>query len=198
MKSTFHVVRILFFTGAFLALVACSKKEKSQANDGESDQAATTETPAASDRGTASVTFGSDTVSINYGRPQLKGRDMLAEAYDGIVWRMGMNEATEIKTDADLKFGETAIPKGSYSLWMKKVAANQWELVFNKKTGIWGTEHSAPDDFANVPMTMSKNPESVESFTVELAAKDENSGTLKAIWGTAILSTDFTVSAGTM
>ncbi|MGH7601750.1 MAG: DUF2911 domain-containing protein, partial [bacterium] len=152
----------------------------------------------AGDRGTASATFGSATVSINYGRPQLQGRDMLAQATDGMVWRMGMNEATEIKTDADLKFGDTVIPKGSYTLWMKKISSDQWHLVFNKKTGIWGTEHSPADDLAEVPLTMSTNPESVEAFIIELAASNETSGTLKAMWGTAILSADFTASAGTM
>ena len=146
------------------------------------------------DRGTASASFGSSTVSINYGRPQLKGRDMLGQATDGMVWRMGMNEATEIKTDADLKFGETVIPKGSYSLWMKKVGADQWHLVFNKKTGIWGTEHSDADDFAEFPLTMSTNPESVERFTVELTTANETTGALKAMWGTAVLTADFTVA----
>jgi hypothetical protein len=133
-----------------------------------------------------------------YGRPELKGRDMLAQATDGMVWCMGMNEATEIKTGADLKFGETMIPKGSYSLWMKKISSGKWHLIFNKKTGIWGHEHPAAEDLAEVPMTMATNPETVEKFTVEVTANNENTGTIKTMWGTAILSADFTASAGTM
>jgi len=177
---------------ASFAFVMCGKKQEAK-TAADSTAAAMTHEATPGDRGTASATFGGATVSINYGRPQLKGRDMLAQATDGMVWRMGMNEATEIKTDADLKFGETTIPKGSYSLWMKKITGDQWHLVFNKKTGIWGTDRTPEDDFAEVPMTIATNPESVEPFTVELSAADAMSGTIKATWGTAILSADFAV-----
>jgi hypothetical protein len=198
MKSLFRTAQVVLSIVVALALVNCSKQEEPQTAASEENKAATAEAPAVGDRGTASATFGNATVSIDYGRPKLEGRDMLAQATDGMVWRMGKNEATEIKTDAELKFGDTVIPPGSYSLWMKKISSDQWHLIFNKKTGIWGTEHSAADDLAEVPLAMSTNPESVEAFTIELAASDETSGTLKAMWGTAILSADFTVSAGTM
>ena len=78
------------------------------------------------------------------------------------------------------------------------MSGDSWELTFNKKTGIWGTEHSPADDVAAVPMTMSTNPESVETFTVELTATSDKAGTLKAMWGTSVLSADFTASAGAM
>lgn len=196
MKSFFRVALAVLLTAVMFLLLMCSKKEEMKTGSADGTDAAMKQAPADANRGMTSATFGSMTVSINYGRPQLKGRDMLAQATDGMVWRMGMNEATEIKTDADVKFGETVIPKGNYSLWMKKVSADHWELVFNRKTGIWGHEHPAADDFAAVPMTMSSNPESVETFTIELAAINETTGMLKAMWGTSILSAEFMVSAG--
>lgn len=198
MKIFFRAVQAVLLSTVLFLSVMCGKKEEPKAAASEGTQATTEQTAAASDRGTASATFGSATVSINYGRPLLQGRDMLAQATDGMVWRMGKNEATEIKTDADLKFGDTVVPKGSYSLWMKKISAGQWHLIFNKKTGIWGDEHPAADDLAAVPLAMSTNPESVEAFTIELAAANETNGTLKAMWGTAVLSADFTASAGAM
>jgi len=176
------------------AFVACTKKEEPKAAAADSTATAMSHEAMPAERGLATASFGSDSVSIDYGRPQLKGRDMLAQATEGMVWRMGMNEATEIKTTADLKFGETSIPKGSYSLWMKKITGDQWHLVFNKKTGIWGTDRTPEDDFAEVPMTIATNPESVETFTVELSAADATNGTIKATWGTAILSANFVVT----
>lgn len=195
MKSL-HVVRLTLLTVSLFAFVMCGKKDEAQTGNAESKPEIKAAAPAVGDRGDASATFGSATVSINYGRPKLQGRDMLAQATDGMVWRMGMNEATEIKTSADLKFGATVIPKGNYSLFVKKMGADQWELIFNKKTGMWGTEYSAADDFASVPLNLSTNSESVEAFTVELTAASETAGALKAMWGTHILSSDFTVSAG--
>jgi len=148
MKSR-HLVRLALLTVSLFSFVVCGKKDEAQTGNTESKPEAQAETPAIGDRGDASATFGKATVSINYGRPKLQGRDMLAQATDGMVWRMGMNEATAIKTDADLKFGATVIPKGNYSLFMKKTGAEQWELIFNKKTGTWGTEYSAADDLAS-------------------------------------------------
>ena len=197
MKSL-HVVHLALLTVALFSFITCGKKDEAQTGNTEGKPEAQAETPAVSDRGDASATFGNATVSINYGRPKLQGRDMLVQATDGMVWRMGMNEATEIKTDADLKFGATAIPKGNYSLFMKKMSADQWELIFNKKTGMWGTEYSAADDLASVPLSLAANSQAVEAFTVEVTAANETSGVLKAMWGTHILSSAFTVTAGGM
>ena len=192
----FHVVRLALLTVALFLFVTCSNKDEAQTSNAESKPEGSTAAPAVGDRGDASATFGDATVSINYGRPKLQGRDMLAQATDGIVWRMGMNEATQMTTDADLKFGTTVVPKGTYSLFMKKMSADQWELIFNKKTGMWGTEYSAADDLASVPLSLSTNAASVEAFTVELTAASETAGALKAMWGTHVLSCDFSVSAG--
>jgi len=197
MKSL-HVVRLALLTISLFSFIMCGKKDEAQTGNTESKSEAQAETPAISDRGDASAAFGTATVSINYGRPKLQGRDMLAQATDGMVWRMGMNEATEIKTDADLKFGATVIPKGNYSLFMKKMSAEQWELIFNKKTGVWGTEYSAADDLASVPLSLSANSQAVEAFTVELTAVNATAGALKVMWGTHILSSAFTVNAGGM
>ncbi len=196
MKPASRFIRISFLMFVSFAFVMCSKNEEMKTEAADSTSTAMSHESAEDDRGTATARFGTMSVTINYGRPQLKGRDMLAQATDGMVWRMGMNEATEIKTDADLKFGDTVIPKGSYSLWMKKISADQWHLVFNKKTGIWGHEHPAADDFAETPLTMTTNPESVERFTVELSVMNETTGMLKALWGTVVLTVGFTVSAG--
>jgi len=45
------------------------------------------------ERGNAEATIKNRKISINYGRPALKGRDLLAKAPVGTVWRVGMNEA---------------------------------------------------------------------------------------------------------
>ncbi|GEM_PF-202274 len=197
MTAFFRFTQATLIMAALFLFVMCSKKEEAKTEAAETTPSAEQSAPAGN-RGVASATFGAATVSVNYGRPQLQGRDMLAQATDGMVWRMGMNEATEIKTGVDLKFGETVIPAGAYSLWMKKISSGKWHLIFNKKTGIWGHEHPAADDLAEVPLTMSTNQQPVEQFTIEVTANNENSGTLKAIWGTAVLSADFTVSAGAM
>ena len=68
-------------------------------------------------RGTAEIAIDGTQISVNYGRPELKDRDMLARLEDGQVWRLGMNEAASFETSADLTFGDSVIQAGKYSIW---------------------------------------------------------------------------------
>ncbi len=194
MKLLSHSSQLFFTLGLSLTLLMCTKKEEAEQPKADETAAAQTEPPVEEgNRGTASAAFGGKSVSIDYGRPKLGGRDVLALAQEGMVWRMGMNEATEIKTEADLKFGETVIPAGHYSLWLKKVNVEEWRLIFNKSTGMWGEPHPAEDDFAEVPATLTTNASSVETFTIEVTGDGESRGEIKAMWGTSIVSAAFMI-----
>jgi hypothetical protein len=140
-------------------------------------------------RGKAELKAGAGVITIDYGQPSLKGRDMLSQLTEGSFWRMGMNQATVLTTPVDLAFGATKIAKGSYSLWLKK-SGGTFELVFNSQTGQWGTQHDTAKDVASVAMKSAPLSSSVETFTIELkpAAKG---GELGLSWGATRLSADF-------
>lgn len=182
-----------------LFLMACGpQQEQQQASAEEVDVESQSEMAEVGKRGTADAMFGECKVSIDYGRPKLQGRDMLAKATDGMVWRMGMDDATEITSTCDLQFGENTVSQGHYSLFVKKVTGDQWELLFNEKTGMWGAPVPEEGFVATVPLTYSSSPDSVEAFTIALEAMGEDSGMLKATWGTAVLSAEFSVAGGEM
>lgn len=141
-------------------------------------------------RGKAEATYSGKKVSIDYGQPTLQGRDMLGRARPGMVWRFGKDAATVLSSDADLQFGDVKVPKGSYSLFAKKVDENTWHLIVNKQTGQWGTNHDAAQDLFEIPLKKSAGADSVEAFTIALSGKG-NAGTLTASWGTVVLSADF-------
>jgi hypothetical protein len=141
-------------------------------------------------RGKAELNAGTGSIAVDYGRPELKGRDMLSQLPAGQSWRMGTNQATVINTPVDLTFGSTKVPKGAYSLFLKLAAPDKFELVFNSQTGQWGMQHDASKDLFLVPMKKEVLSSSVEVFTIELKSAPKG-GVFVLHWGTTALSADF-------
>ena len=143
-------------------------------------------------RGKAEMKAGSGTITIDYGRPAMKGRDMLGQLKVGSFWRMGSNQATQIKSPVDLMFGSTKIAKGEYSLFMKRSAEDKFELVFNSKTGQWGTQHDPAGDVATVPLKKEALSAAAETLTIELKESPKG-GTFSLSWGDSKVSAEFTI-----
>lgn len=144
-------------------------------------------------RGKANVTIGSASVSIDYGRPALKGRnvqDMLGKVGAGEVWRLGADKSTTFSTSSDLDFNGTTVPKGEYSLWAQKQSDNSWKLVFNSQHGQWGTDHDASKDVVSVPLKQEKESSSADRVTIKLE-NENNAGEISVSWGDLELSTTF-------
>ena len=154
---------------------------------------ATTITAQSPARSKAVATVGGARVVVEYGSPALHGRDMLAQAPPGTVWRLGMDTATLLETDAELTFGELVVPAGSYSLFAKRVDEKNWELIVNEQTGQWGTEHNAGMDLGRTPLAWETKGDSTEQFTVEIE-NAAGGGELRFIWGTHVLKSRFTAS----
>ena len=134
-------------------------------------------------RGEAKATVAGKEVAIDYGRPSLKGRDMLGQAQVGQAWRMGADAATGLKTDADLAFGSVNVPKGEYILTATKVAADEWHLNILSKAD--------RSKVADVPLATSKAPASVELFTIDVKG-EKDKGEIKLSWGSIALAAPFT------
>jgi len=134
-------------------------------------------------RGEAKAKVAGKAIAVEYGRPSLKGRDMLAQAKVGTPWRMGSDASTTLKTEADLQMGSLAVPKGDYVLSATKVAEDKWEINLTK----------AGDNAAlgSAPLVAEKLGDPVETFTIELSGQG-NAGELKLKWGTTALKTGFT------
>jgi hypothetical protein len=143
-------------------------------------------------RGTARYEKGGKFVMVEYGRPSLKGRDMLGQLAPGKTWRMGADKSTTLTCSADLSFGKVNIPAGSYSLWLKKTGDKAFTLVVNKSTGQWGTEHDITADLASIPLSTTQGSEKVEQFTINI--KEAGKGAeLQLLWDTTVMTVAFTM-----
>lgn len=134
-------------------------------------------------RGETKAMIAGKSVTVEYGRPVLAGRDMLGLAKVGTPWRMGSGSPTSLKTDADLTFGTVALPKGSYVLTAVKNEKGDWTMI--------ATNPDSKAKVAEVPLMSSTIETPVEQFTIEVTGK-RDSGEFAMSWGAARMAAAFT------
>ncbi len=135
-----------------------------------------------------SWTLDGATISITYGRPYAKGRQVFGSLVPyGEVWRTGADEATTLETSADLDIGGTEVPAGTYTLYTLPDQSD-CQLIVNKETGQFGTEYAQEDDLARIDMEHETLPATVEQLTVNLAPQTDGGGLLTIDWETTRVS----------
>ena len=128
------------------------------------------------------VTLKGKKITIEYGRPYLKGRKVGQElAPYGKVWRTGADEATALTTETDLTIGGVKVPAGKYTLYTLP-AEGTWKLIINKETGQWGTKYDESQDLAHIDMKKSSLPQPVEQFTISFNKTSDTTADLNLDW----------------
>jgi hypothetical protein len=132
-------------------------------------------------------------ISIEYGRPSLKGRTpgKDIDPFEGKEWRTGADEQTTLKTDKALKFGTLVVPAGTYGLHTIPVKG-EWHLIISKRASGWGIPYPAGQDLGRVPMTMGKAAAPAEQLTIS-ADDTAAGGALHVEWGATKATVPFTV-----
>lgn len=141
-------------------------------------------------RGEASATIGAAHVSIDYGRPMLRGRDPLSMITPGMVWRLGAGNPTTIDTNHDLLLGNTRVSKGKHILLARMSEPGKWVLLVSSKA------YDAYDESAKIaetPMKVQNGQASVEQMTIKLTGHG-NQGDIELAWGTSRLAASFSVA----
>lgn len=128
------------------------------------------------------ATIGGKKVTIEYGRPQMKGREIFGKLVPfGQVWRTGADEATTLTTEGDLMLGSLHVPAGVYSLFTIP-AEKEWTIIVNKTAKQWGAfKYDAGADLGRAKMTAKPLSSPVEVFTIVIEPKGSQ-GTLKLSW----------------
>jgi len=139
------------------------------------------------ERGSVKLTINGAHITIDYGRPMLKGRDMLGQLKPGQVWRIGADSPTTLESDKDLDFGGTVVPKGKHIPLAKLVEPGKWTLVFSSKSVF---QYEASAKIAEVPLTVEEANDSDEMVTLKLTDQG-GSGVLEIAWGKMRLTTSF-------
>ena len=87
---------------------------------------------------TVAQTIGTTDISVTYGRPAVKGRDVWGQlAPHGKVWRTGANECATITFSKDVLVEGKRLAAGTYGLFTIP-GQNEWTWIFSKNASQWG------------------------------------------------------------
>ena len=95
--------------------------------------------PLVSQQAVVAQTIGLTTVTINYHRPLVDGREIIGKVVPyGKVWRAGANENTTITFSEDVTVEGKPLAAGTYGLHMIP-DKEQWTVIFSKNSTSWGS-----------------------------------------------------------
>lgn len=169
-------------TGLLLLLlgltVACNQAKPAQQAKEETmkEAAAVQEQPAPatdakpSPARKAQGAIGAATVTINYGSPSVRGRQIWGALVPyGEVWRTGANEATTFEVSKDVMIEGKKLAAGKYGLFTIPTEG-KWTIIFNTVPDQWGAyNYDASKDALRVEVSPQMLTEPVEAmeFAVE-------------------------------
>jgi hypothetical protein len=131
--------------------------------------------PAVSPRHKVEHQFSISKVSVDYGRPAVKGREIFGKLVPyNEVWRTGANSATKITFGQEVDFGGKIVPAGIYALFLIPTE-QKWKLILNKDFQQWGAfGYNDKMNVAEIEIPVQKLSQPIEWFTIELnPAKDD-------------------------
>jgi hypothetical protein len=144
-----------------------------------------------SPRDSVFLSLDTNVVSVNYGRPSMRGRKIMGDLVPwNKVWRTGANQATHFKTNFDMVLGGVPVTRGTYTLWTLPTPGG-WKFILNKQTGQWGTNYDDRLDLARFDAVVKQLPAPVETLTVALEATGKSSGLMTLSWENTAISAAF-------
>ncbi len=122
----------------------------------------------ASKNGNSTSTIDGVEVTIDFGRPNVKGRTIWGGLVPlGRVWRSGADEATTISFSKDVKIEGSSLAAGTYGLFTVP-GEDEWTIVFNKVSEQWGAFNYSDSEDALRVNVKPKAADHEESLNFEI------------------------------
>ena len=139
--------------------------------------------PAASPRQKVEQQFSMSNITVDYGRPGVKGRKIFGDLVPfGKVWRAGANSSTKITFEQSVNFGGKTVSAGTYGLFVIPTE-KEWKVILNKDSQQWGAyTFDEKQNVVDVTIPVQKLAEKQEWFVIELNPVDDNSVNLVMKW----------------
>jgi hypothetical protein len=134
-------------------------------------------------------------ITIEYGRPYLKGRTIGQEvAPYGQPWRTGADVATIITSDKLLKFGKISLAAGTSYTINTLPNADSWQFIIGKLSapGQWGIPYLPDLEIGRMSMKVGKTSAPVEQVTISIDPA-ATGGVFRLEWGTISAAVPFSI-----
>ena len=141
--------------------------------------------PRVSPNASVGQTFGTTKITITYGRPSVKGRQIFGGLQEfGKVWRTGANESTNITFSNDVKIEGKPLKAGTYSLYTIP-GKDEWTIIINSKLS-WGTQYDAGKDVLRVTVKP-KEGQPMEQLLISFEEVTDTSAKMIIHWEKTIV-----------
>ncbi len=139
--------------------------------------------PMASPRQVISQQFSVTKISVDYGRPSVRGRKIFGELVPyGKIWRVGANEATNITFEQSVIFGGKPTKIGRYAIFITP-EEKEWTVVLNYDADAWGAYSYDPNENAiEVKIPVQEQKELQESLEISFEGISDTKINLVIRW----------------
>jgi len=189
-KSILSLMTIILITTVIFSGCQQTKgdEDTDEANNiAESEEASSAESteeeaqPVSSPRKQSSSTIGNVTISVDYGSPSVKGREVWGELEPyGVVWRAGANETTSFEFSSDVTVNGDFLAAGKYAFFIIPNENEDWIVIFNEEWSrdlhnAWGAFGYKEDkDVLRLNVIPDWSQESVEQLSYEAGSGGVN------------------------
>ena len=140
-----------------------------------------------SQRAMVSQHLANAVVSLEYSRPQVRGRtDLFGKVVHwGELWTPGANEATVLEVSEEVRLNGHSVPPGRWSMWIIPSQVGPWELVLDVRDTLFHTERPDLDDEqVRFVVDVEHGAVHTEVLTWAFPRVADDGGTMQMNWGT--------------
>lgn len=138
-----------------------------------------------SQRATVTQHIAFTEISIVYGRPTARGRELFGHlvAWDN-VWHPGADSATRITIDHDITMEGHAVKAGEYSIWLIPREKAAWTVILSTVAHTFHNRYPGESkDYLRFDVT-AETLSYMESLAYYFPAVNKDEATLRIHWGT--------------
>ncbi|MEP6831881.1 MAG: DUF2911 domain-containing protein, partial [Gemmatimonas sp.] len=124
-------------------------------------------------------------ISIEYGRPVARGRELFGKLVPwDTIWHPGADAATRITFKRDVLLEGQALKAGTYSLWFIPRASKPWTFIVSRVANVSHLDYAGPSKDALRLEIAPETQSHMESMTWHFPMVLRDDAILRFQWGT--------------